>query len=240
MTAAISLQNRILFFIRFTLAAGFGLLLQACGTTRPLPPYEPPLARADFQTVRTTAYTHTESDHLEYGNRNALGGTLRAALPPARSASAARRALLANEDEGAEYQRVAYVRRGPQPFRMSAETSTYTVERTISFSPAACGSAAADWSRWPAGTVFRVISTGQLYRVDDYGWALSGRNTIDLYMATPNDMNSWGLRSEPIQILRWGDPRESLRFLARHQDYRHIKRMVLELEGHDRAAARLH
>ena len=42
------------------------------------------------------------------------------------------------------------------------------------------GSAAADWSRWPAGTIFRVPPDRQLYKVDDYGWALSGRNTIDL------------------------------------------------------------
>ena len=75
------------------------------------------------------------------------------------------------------------------------------------------GSAAADWSRWPAGTVFRLISTGQVYKIDDYGWALAGRNTIDLYMPTPNEMNKWGARSEPIQILRWGDPDESLRLL---------------------------
>ena len=46
------------------------------------------------------------------------------------------------------------------------------------------GSAAADWSRWPVGTTFKVLSTGQVYKVDDYGWALAGRNTIDLYMAS--------------------------------------------------------
>ena len=99
------------------------------------------------------------------------------------------------------------------------------------------GSAAADWSRWPAGTIFRLLSTGQIYRVDDYGWALAGRNTIDLYMATPNEMNAWGARSEPIEILRWGDPQESLRFLQSHQGYRHIRRMVLELQGNHHAAA---
>jgi hypothetical protein len=101
------------------------------------------------------------------------------------------------------------------------------------------GSAAADWSRWPAGTTFRLLSTGQIYRVDDYGWALSGRNTIDLYMANQREMNSWGAREETIQILQWGDPGESLRLLARHQDFRHIKRMVLELEGRHKQAAAL-
>ena len=106
--------------------------------------------------------------------------------------------------------------------------------------PLKIGSAAADWSRWPMGTTFRLLSTGQIYRVDDYGWALAGRNTIDLYMATQAEMNAWGAREEPIQILKWGDSEESLRFLERHQDYKHIRRMVLELHGNEEAAAQLH
>jgi len=101
------------------------------------------------------------------------------------------------------------------------------------------GSAAADWSRWPMGTTFRLLSTGQMYRVDDYGWALSGRNTIDLYMANSRDMNTWGARQETIQVLQWGDAQQSLQFLQSHQDYRHIKRMVLELEGREKQAADL-
>jgi hypothetical protein len=105
--------------------------------------------------------------------------------------------------------------------------------------PPRIGSAAADWSRWPVGTTFRLLSTGQIYRVEDYGWALSGRNTIDLYMANSRDMNTWGARVEPIQILQWGDAQESLRFLQSHQDYPHIKRMVLELEGREQEAAAL-
>ena len=89
------------------------------------------------------------------------------------------------------------------------------------------------------GTTFRLLSTGQVYRIEDYGWALSGRNTIDLYMASRRDMNSWGARQEPIQILQWGDPQQSLQFLQSRQNYKHIKRMVLELEGRDREAASL-
>jgi hypothetical protein len=87
--------------------------------------------------------------------------------------------------------------------------------------------------------VFRLLSTGQSYRVEDYGWALSGRNTIDLYMANQREMNSWGAREETIEVLQWGDPQESLQFLRRHQDYKHIKRMVLELEGRNKEAAAL-
>jgi len=89
------------------------------------------------------------------------------------------------------------------------------------------------------GTTFRLLSTGQIYRVEDYGWALAGRNTIDLYMANQGAMDAWGARHEPIQILQWGDAQESLRRLRQHNDYRHIKRMVLELEGRDGQAAAL-
>jgi 3D (Asp-Asp-Asp) domain-containing protein len=206
------------FFPAF-LAALAGLSLGACGT-RSLPPYERPLAHTDFQQVRTTAYTDSERDHIEYGNRTALGGILRAAPIPT-----VPRAIPVTSASRENYQAIAYVTRA-QPFADNFSREIY-------------GSAAADWSRWPAGTIFRVVATGQLYRVEDYGWALAGRNTIDLYMSTPSDMNRWGLRYEAIQIVRWGDPAESLRRLASHTKFRHIHRMVLELEGHDRAAAHL-
>ena len=74
------------------------VFLSGCGTTqRALPPYEAPLAKTDFQHVRTTAYTHTESDHLEYSNHNALGGELHAAGPPIHRAEVVARATLAYE-----------------------------------------------------------------------------------------------------------------------------------------------
>jgi len=236
------------------------LLLTACGTTHnPLPAYEPPLTKTDFQHVRTTAYTHTEADHRQYSNHNALGGELHAAGPPIHRAEAGARMTLAYEVPRAipvddppksEVRRAAYT---PQlePFSMDdRRRSTRTakrpaktprnVKRAVAVSkPPQIGSAAADWSRWPAGTVFRVLSTGQNYRVEDYGWALSGRNTIDLYMPNQREMNSWGAREEAIEILKWGDSQESLQFLRRHQDYRHIKRMVLELEGREKEAAAL-
>jgi len=230
--------------LRFAFGICAILVLSACGTTRPLPAYEAPLTKSDFQTVRTTAYTHTESDHVEYSNHNALGGELHAAARPIRRAEVAPRATRVGDD-GDEYRQISLSDVPLQPFSMT-ETATSrrsargsAIKRTTTTAVGTCGSAAADWSRWPAGTVFRLLSTGQIYQVDDYGWALSGRNTIDLYMATPNEMNAWGARSEPIEILKWGDPDESLRFLRSHQDYRHIRRMVLELEGNHRAAAAL-
>jgi 3D (Asp-Asp-Asp) domain-containing protein len=229
------------------------ILLTACGTTHnPLPAYEPPLAKTGFQHVRTTAYTHTESDHRQYGNHNALGGELRAAGPPIYRAEVVARATVAYEVQRAVPVDDAAPHSAPlQPFSMEERrTIRRTTRRPAKPSrnakravavrkPPQIGSAAADWSRWPAGTVFRLLSTGQNYRVEDYGWALSGRNTIDLYMANQREMNTWGARQETIEVLKWGDPQESLQFLRRHQDYRHIKRMVLELEGREKEAAAL-
>jgi 3D (Asp-Asp-Asp) domain-containing protein len=226
------------------------LFLSACGTTSTrhttaLPKYEAPLAKRDFQNVRTTAYTHTESDHLPYGNHNALGGRLQAATGAVRRAEYTPRAIPVSGDDPADYRRASYNGAALEKFTLK-ETKTTKIVKTkhgtkkvvVTHKPQ-IGSAAADWSRWPAGTVFRLISTGQVYRVDDYGWALAGRNTIDLYMPTRRDMNSWGAREENIQILQWGDRNESLRLLSGHQGYRHIHRMVLELQGNDAAAAAL-
>ncbi len=160
--------------LSFRLAlAACGLLLAGCAS-RPLPKYEKPIARTQFQTVRTTAYTETESDHRQYGNRNALGSALRAA--------------------GAR-------------------------------------SAAADWSRWPAGTTFRIFETGELYRVDDYGWALAGTNTIDLYKPSRRAMNAWGVRRVNIEILDWGDVDRSLAVLRPRSKHPHVRRMIRQLES---------
>jgi hypothetical protein len=58
-------------------------------------------------------------------------------------------------------------------------------------------------------------------------------------MPSRREMNSWGARVENIQVLQWGDANESLRLLSGHQGYKHIHRMVLELQGNDAAAAGL-
>jgi 3D (Asp-Asp-Asp) domain-containing protein len=199
--------------------------------------------------VRTTAYTHTEADHRAYTDHNALGGELRAAGPPIRRVEVVPRAIPLDAADQSDYETVSYSGAPHQPFSVNETRSvtrstrvtrtTRGAKRAVAVAKPRIGSAAADWSRWPAGTIFRLLSTGQMYKVDDYGWALSGRNTIDLYMATPNEMNAWGARAEPIQILQWGDSVESLRFIERHQEHRHLKRMVLELRGDYREAARM-
>lgn len=147
------------------------LFLAGCAT-RPLPQWEPPLTRTEFQSVRTTAYFDGESDHRRYTDHNALG----------------------------------------------------TVLQTGSVK-----SAAADWGRWPVGTIFFVLQTGETYVVDDYGWDLAGTNTIDLYKPTREQMDCWGVRRVDIQILQWGDPRASYETLRPRSSYRHVARMLREL-----------
>jgi 3D (Asp-Asp-Asp) domain-containing protein len=224
--------------------------------THVLPTYETPLVKSDFQSVKTTAYTHTESDHRQYGARNALGGELHAAGPAIRRAENTVRITFTDVGDQLGYERIAYSGAPHQPFSMDEDNppkprvhvtthsskSKHPVKRGVAVAkkPPKIGSAAADWSRWPAGTTFRLISTGQMYRVEDYGWALAGRNTIDLYMPNQREMNSWGAREEPIQILHWGDPNDSLRVLLPRQQYKHVRRMVLELQGNDQEAAALH
>ena len=236
------------------------LLLSACETTtstRALPAYEAPIAKSNFQNVRTTAYTHTEADHTQYGARSAIGGELHAAGPAIHRAENVMRAGAISDSDDLDMIRVSNTDAKLQPFSMNEARTTTRVTTTTTRStkttvatrgakrasavskPPKIGSAAADWSRWPMGTTFRLLSTGQMYRVEDYGWALSGRNTIDLYMANSRDMNSWGARQEPIQILHWGDSQQSLQFLQAHQEHKHIKRMVLELQGRDQDAASL-
>jgi 3D (Asp-Asp-Asp) domain-containing protein len=148
------------------------LVLAGCTTTRRLPAYEAPLKRSQFMKVRTTAYTHTESDLLHYTNHNAVGNVL---------------------------------------------------------TSGAVRSAAADWARWPAGTRFLVLATGQVYEVDDYGWALSGRNTIDLYCPSRDEMNGWGVRHVTIEILHWGDPWRCYRILKPREHHAHVRRMLWEI-----------
>lgn len=233
------------------LSAACTLILTSCETTstavatRKLPAYETPIAKANFQSVRTTAYTHTESDHIQYSDRNALGGRLQAASHGVQSAAYAARALPVSDSAGDYTPRSSgslesYLT--PRKKKVTKYVKTKRGRKKVvvtEYVRPTVGSAAADWSRWPAGTYFRLLSTGQIYKVDDYGWALSGRNTIDLYQATRADMNRWGVRREPIQVLKWGDRQDSLAILQPRQHYKHIRRMVLSLQGLDAEAAAL-
>ena len=131
-------------------------------------------------TVRTTAYTHSESDHIVYGRQNAVGGRLK-------------------------YGNVR--------------------------------SAAADWSRYPLGTRFRIAGSPEVYEVDDYGSALVGTGTIDLYKPTRGMMNSWGVRHVDIEVLSWGSYERSREMLQERTRYPHVRRMFYDIQRQINQAA---
>ena len=90
-------------------------------------------------------------------------------------------------------------------------------------------SAAADWSRWPLGTKFRIVSTDEVFRIDDYGSALIGTQTIDLYKTNRRAMNQWGVRRVDIDVLEWGSAQKSLEVLAPRKSNRRVRQMILAL-----------
>src|SRR5215475_14295308 len=91
-------------------------------------------------------------------------------------------------------------------------------------------SAASDWSRYPLGTRFRISSTNEEYIIDDYGWALVGTDTIDLYKPSRLEMKRWGVRRVDIDVLEWGSEEQSLKVLAPRRKYRRVQQMVTALE----------
>jgi 3D (Asp-Asp-Asp) domain-containing protein len=93
-------------------------------------------------------------------------------------------------------------------------------------------SAAADWSRFPVGTKFRVAETGKLYIIDDYGSAMVGKDKVDLYMPDYGQVNRWGLRAVTLEILEWGSHNESLAILQPRAKarYGYVRRMVEQLK----------
>ncbi|HEY2800744.1 MAG TPA: hypothetical protein VGI85_09130 [Chthoniobacterales bacterium] len=91
-------------------------------------------------------------------------------------------------------------------------------------------SAAADWSRWPLGTKFRIVGSDEVFQIDDYGSALVGTGTIDLYKKNRLQMNKWGVRQVDIDVLAWGSTEESLKVLAPRSHNRKVRAMILALE----------
>ena len=91
-------------------------------------------------------------------------------------------------------------------------------------------SAASDWSRFPLGTRFQIVGTSDRYVIDDYGGALIGTNTIDLYKSNRVAMRQWGVRHVDIDILSWGSREQSLKVLNPRRKNRLIRRMIAGLE----------
>jgi 3D (Asp-Asp-Asp) domain-containing protein len=119
--------------------------------------------------VRTTAYTCSEDDHIEYGSMNAAGTPLR---------------------------------------------YTHRVR-----------SAAADWAVYPVGTVFRIKGMPQLFVVDDYGSALTGTNTVDIYTPSKAHMGAWGRRNVELTVVQWGSYARSAEILSKRTHHPHCAQM---------------
>ena len=92
-------------------------------------------------------------------------------------------------------------------------------------------SAAADWSRLPVGTKFRVKETGRVYVVDDYGSAMVGKDKVDLFKTNYRDVYRWGVRNVQLEIIEWGDFQKSLAILKPRSKSRHVRSMVQSLEA---------
>jgi 3D (Asp-Asp-Asp) domain-containing protein len=91
-------------------------------------------------------------------------------------------------------------------------------------------SAASDWSRFPLGTRFQIVGTADRYVIDDYGGALIGTNTIDLYKRSRTAMRQWGVRHVDIDVIEWGSKEQSLKVLNPRRKNRLIRRMIAGLE----------
>jgi 3D (Asp-Asp-Asp) domain-containing protein len=91
-------------------------------------------------------------------------------------------------------------------------------------------SAASDWSRFPLGTRFRIVGRTEEYIIDDYGTALIGTNTIDLYKTSILEMREWGVRHVDIDILEWGSEDESIKVLAPRVKHYPVRRMLVALQ----------
>jgi 3D (Asp-Asp-Asp) domain-containing protein len=91
-------------------------------------------------------------------------------------------------------------------------------------------SAATDWSVYPVGTVFKIEGEPYLYQVDDYGSALVGTNTIDLYKPSKSAMNQYGSKKVNIQVVKWGSFSKSVEIMKPRTKYPHIKQMVQRIE----------
>ena len=63
---------------------------------------------------------------------------------------------------------------------------------------------------------------------DDYGSALIGTGTIDLYKTNRFAMNRWGVRSVDIDVLQWGSLEKSLAMLAPRKGSPRVRQMIVE------------
>ena len=90
-------------------------------------------------------------------------------------------------------------------------------------------SAAADWSFYPVGTTFRIKGLPYLYVVDDYGSALLGTGTVDIYTPTKDVMNQWATRTVELTVVQWGSMNRSAELLSQRTGYGHCRQMLANI-----------
>ncbi len=90
-------------------------------------------------------------------------------------------------------------------------------------------SAAADWSFYPVGTTFRIKGLPYLYVVDDYGSALTGTGTVDIYKPTKEIMDLWGRRTVELTIVQWGSFNRSAEILSKRTKHSHCSQMLANI-----------
>ncbi|MEM6278215.1 MAG: hypothetical protein AAF733_01965 [Verrucomicrobiota bacterium] len=99
-------------------------------------------------------------------------------------------------------------------------------------------SAAADWSKYPLGTKFQIEGLPYTYVIDDYGSALCGTETIDIYKPDLSGIGRWGVRNLPVRVLEWGSYEESAKILRTRTHVKHahhVRTMLREIEKKGKA-----
>lgn len=80
--------------------------------------------------------------------------------------------------------------------------------------------------------MFQIQGDPSVYIVDDYGRALVGTRTIDIYQPTVGLMKIWGTRKVNIRVLRWGSSAKSLTVLRpRASKAPHVREMISRIQG---------
>lgn len=92
-------------------------------------------------------------------------------------------------------------------------------------------SAAADWSVWPVGTQFKMDGHSETFIIDDYGSALVGTKTIDIYQLNKKGIRNWGVRHVNIEIIRWGCYNKSRKIISDRTKYAHIRKMIAAINN---------
>jgi hypothetical protein len=76
------------------------------------------------------------------------------------------------------------------------------------------------------GTTFRIKGLPYLYVVDDYGSALTGTGTIDIYKPNKDIMKLWGSRNVELTVIQWGSFTRSAELLKQRDKYGHCRQML--------------